>query len=723
MSILIDKNTRVLIQGITGKQGRRVSMEMLDYGTHVVAGVTPGKGGQDVFGLPVYNSVGEAVREHPEINTSLVCVPREGTKDAAIEAISTPGIKLVNILTESLTRRDSAQILQAAKDYNVRVIGPSSIGLINPVDRVKIGAIGGNDPGVFYPGEIAIFSKSGGMCLSIATEIFNVLGHGTSLVVGIGGDRISGTNFKDLLELVRNDERTKLVIINGEVGGDYEENAAQYIRETKYPKPVVARITGIGAQNIFPRGSRMGHAGAIIGDGKFGTYESKVEAFERAGVMIAKTSEELITYVERAMPQRGPDLEAALSKEFELVSISKQKLERLKSQVRAVQLRTHLTNIIDGTPYFRGRPLAQLMRQSSIPQMIYETLTKEDDGGELGSQLAKDIVLCATTNPTDEAARRASVASFQGGSPMNAAISAGLLTAASSGQKSLPASLHGRYAPAEADALALFPQVVDLVASILGHEITWSSDESIEAIVFRALGGRKPSVAEESLLRAIFISCVDHTPATPSSLSAITSYSGGNSLKTALAAGITAMGDTHAGAGEGTARILMEYVGKMREAKAGGGVFEADGVRIGDVMDLAGYIINKVTGAYGGPKGKIPGYGHRHYGIYGRDPRAVALLSIAESLGLAGEYCHLAREMEAILKKKKALGLCFNVDGVIGALLCDLKLRPETGKAFFIVPRTIGILGQLLEQDAGSFFRLANDSVIYIGPEVRGSAT
>ena len=202
--------------------------------------------------------------------------------------------------------------------------------------------------------------------------------------------------------------------------------------------------------------------------------------------------------------------------------------------------------------------------------------------------------------------RKAAVASFKGGSPMNAAISAGLLTIASAGQKTLPASLHDRYSPAQADALALVPQVIDLAACILGHELQWSYDESIEATIFRALSGRKPSVAETSLLRAIFISCVDHTPATPSSLAAITSYSGGNSLKTALAAGITAMGDTHAGAGEGTARILVEYVTKMRQARDASGVFEADGVRISDIKDLAGYIINKVTGAYGGEKGASP---------------------------------------------------------------------------------------------------------------------
>ncbi len=490
MKTLIGKETRVLIQGITGKQGRRVSMEMLDYGTHVVAGVTPGRSGIDVYGVPVYDTVAEALEKHPEINTSLVSVPREGTKDAAIEAIVSGKIRLVNILTEGLPRQDAARIVESARQHGVRVVGPASVGIINPIERVKIGAIGGNDPGVFYPGDVAIFSKSGGMCLSIATEVFNGLGHGVSIVVGIGGDRISGVDFKQLLELVRDDERTKLVILMGEVGGDYEEQAARYIQETKYPKPVIARITGIGAQNIFPRGSRMGHAGAIIGDGVFGTYESKVAAFEQAGVKVAKTSEDLIAFVARELPQQRQDFEASTSKEFELVSISKQRLENLKSQVRAVQIRTHLTQIVDGMPYFRGRSLPALMRQASIPSIIYETLTKEDDGPQPADQLARDLVLCATTNPTDAAARAAAQASFAGGSPMNAAIAAGLLTIAVSGNNALPARLHDRYAPQEADALALVPQVIDLVAAILGNDLQWSESEAIESIIFRAIAGR-----------------------------------------------------------------------------------------------------------------------------------------------------------------------------------------------------------------------------------------
>ena len=495
-------------------------------------------------------------------------VPREGTRQAAMEAISSGKMRLVNILTEGLPRLDSAYIVQAAKEHGVRVVGPASVGLINPIDRVKLGAIGGNDPGVFYPGEIAIFSKSGGMCLSIATEIFNVLGHGTSVVVGIGGDRISGTNFRDLLEMVRDDERTKLVILNGEVGGRLRGRGRAVHPGNEIPQTGHRPDHRHRAEHLSPR----------LADGSRGRDHRRrplrhlreqgrgVRARGRQGGQDLRGLDHLRR---AALPRRRQDFEAALSKEFELVSISKQKLEGLKSQVRAVQIRTHMTQIIDGMPHFRGRPLPQLMRQASVPQMIFEALTKEDDGQEQAAQLARDIVLCATTNPTSEAAKKAAQASFQGGSPMNAAISAGLLTLPVSGQKALPASLHDRYWPAQADALALIPQVIDLVAAILGRDLHWSDEESIEATIFFALSGRKPSAAEANLLRATFISCVDHTPATPSSLAAITSYSGGNSLKTALAAGISAMGESHAGAGEGTARILMEFLDKMRQAPGG----------------------------------------------------------------------------------------------------------------------------------------------------------
>jgi len=717
MSILIGKETRLIVQGITGKQGTKLSQEMIDYGTNTVAGVTPGKGGATVNGVPVYDTVAEALLAHPEANASLVCVPRESAKEAAFEAISSGRLKLVNILTEGIPRRDAAEILQCAEDHGVRVVGPASIGIINPIERVKIGAIGGNDPGVFYPGHIAIFSKSGGMCLSIATEIFNTLGYGTSVVVGIGGDRITGTTFRALLELVRDDEDTSLVILNGEVGGTYEEEAAAYIQRTNYPKRVVARLTGIGAQQVFPRGSRLGHAGAIIGEGSLGTYESKLKAFEAAKVPVAKTSEELISLVERAFPRRGPDLEGAVSEELELVSIAKTKLENLKSQVRAVQIRTALTQIADGMPYFRGYPLTDLIRNASISEMILMALRREDVSHDDAFGLRQDFLYCACNCAPAKSILNAAAGAYDNGTPVHVAVSAALLAMPEPEVGKLPLPFADRYSPKQAQALMLAPQAINLVAHILGNRPTWRADEGIETSVFTAIAGRPPGPREREVVRAISVACVDHTPATPSSLAAITCYSGGNSLKTALAAGIAAMGDAHAGAGEGAAKVLGEFMTKFREAIGRADVFEVDGVRVRDMRELGEYVVDKITGVFGGEKGRVPGYGHRYYSTYGKDPRAEAILQIAGDLGVAGEHCELALAVERALQEKKSPGLCINIDGVIGALLCDMGLRPAAGKGLFLIPRTVGILAQLLEQREGAFFRLSNDSIIYTGPE------
>jgi len=718
VSILVGKETRLIVQGITGKQGTKISQEMIDCGTNVVAGVTPGKGGATVDGVPVYDTVAEAVLAHPEANASLVSVPKESAKDAAFEAITSGRIKLVNILTEGMPQRDAAAIVQCAEELGVRVVGPASIGIINPIDRVKIGAIGGNDAGVFYPGQIAIFSKSGGMCLSIAIEIFNTLGYGTSVVVGIGGDRITGTTFRDLLELVRDDERTALVILNGEIGGTYEEDAAAYIRETNYPKRVVARLAGIGAQELFPRGSRMGHAGAIIGESSVGTYESKIKVFERANVPVAKTAEELITLVERAMPRRGPDFDGAVSRELELVSISKTKLENLKSQARAVHIRTALTHLANGMPYFRGYPLIDLIWNASIAEMVFMALKKEDVSHEDAFRLKQDFLYCARHHGPSESALNTAAASYAAGAPVQVAVSAALLAMPEPRVDSLPREIALRYTAHQAQALMLAPHAISVVAHIFGNRVAWDEAHGIETAVFTAVSGRAPESKERDVVRAAFVACVDHTPATPSSLAAIASYSGGNSMKTALAGGITAMGDTHAGAGEGAAKVLTEFMTTYQEAKRHSDVSEADGVQIKSLRQLGAYVVDKVTGVYGGEKRRIPGYGHRYYATYGNDPRAGALLQIAKELAVAGEYCELAMAVERSLRQKKSPGLCINIDGAIGALLCDMGLPPAAGKATFLMARAIGMLAQLLEQREGAFFRLSNDSIIYTGPQM-----
>jgi len=719
MSILVDRNTQVVILGITGRQGQKLAREMRDYGTRVVAGVTPDKGGESVDGVPVYHSVAEAVDRHPEANACLVSVPRTTAKEACQAAIESGRFQLVNVLTEGIPCRDAAEMVQLAEDYGVRLLGPASIGIIAPAHYVKIGAIGGSDPGVFYPGQIAVFSKSGGMTLSIASTLFNQLGFGVSVVAGLGGDRIIGTNFVEALELVRDDPETSLVILNGEVGGSYEEDAAQYLTESDFPKRVIARLTGVGAEAIFPAGSRLGHAGAIVGETGTGTYDSKVRAFEAAGVPVAKTANELVTLVEREMPRTESELDQAYSSQLELVSISKKKLESLKAQVKAVRTKTSLTDLHRGTPYFRGYALPELMRKAGIREMQFMAIKRQEPTPESLATFKKIATYCYEHLAPPDYAVQSAVTAYRKDNPLNAACAAGLLDLPEEHPEvSLPQELSGFLNDREITAMALVVQTTFIVADILGHEWRPSPDMTAEEMFFRSMSDRMPLSWEADLVRAAYIACVDHTPATPSSLAGIASYSGGNSLKTALAAAITAMGSSHAGAGEGAAQVFQAFHKDYAEAIANGGPYAVDGEVVHTIPELARYIVNKFTGVYGDAKRKIPGYGHRYYGSYGTDPRAAELIKLAREHDAAGPFVELAIEIERVLKQEKSPALCLNVDGAIGAVISEMKIDWHAGRAAFIIPRTVGVLGELLEQHTGSFLRLDNESTVYTGPEL-----
>ena len=295
MSILIDKNTKVLVQGATGKEGRKAIPQMISYGTEVLAGVTPGKGGQEVEGVPVFDTVTAAISKFPEINTSFVCVPKMAARDAILESIS-HDIPLINVLTEHLPISDTAYAVSSAKEKNIRIVGPSSIGIISP-GKAKLGSIGGGDPHFsFTEGKVGVISKSGGMASEIA-YILKKEGIGQSTVLGIGGDMIVGSNFVDLLELFEKDKDTKAVVLFGEHGGTYEEEAAEYIKLKKFKKPVAAFISGLFAETL-PHGQALGHAGVIIEAGQ-GHRQSKVKALESAGGSIAEIPDELPKIIRR----------------------------------------------------------------------------------------------------------------------------------------------------------------------------------------------------------------------------------------------------------------------------------------------------------------------------------------------------------------------------------------------------------------------------------------
>ena len=259
MSIYVDEDTKVLVQGITGREASEKVPEMLDYGADVVAGVTPGKGGQEVHGVPVYDTVKEALEQHPEINASIVYVPPRFAKNAAFEALDA-GIPFLNIITEHIPVRDTWEIHRKAEENDAKIVGPTSVGIISP-GKTKLGPIGGSDPEKMYrPGKIGIVSKSGGMTTETAHVIMHS-GFGVSTAMGIGGDIIAGTDFRDALKAFEEDPETDAVVMFGELGGRSELKAAEFIEE-EMSKPVVAFIAGRFTENLPSK--QYGHAGAII---------------------------------------------------------------------------------------------------------------------------------------------------------------------------------------------------------------------------------------------------------------------------------------------------------------------------------------------------------------------------------------------------------------------------------------------------------------------------
>ena len=285
--ILLDKDTKCLVQGITGKQGSFHTEQMLNYDTSIVAGVTPGKGGQTFLDVPIYNSVEEACEQN-EINSSIIFVPAKFAKDAAFESIR--HLDLVIIISEHIPVHDSLEIMDYAEKMGTTVIGPNTPGVISP----GVGKLGIMPTHIFAEGNIGVISRSGTLTYEIASQLTRA-GIGQSTCVGIGGDPVVGTNYIDILERFEADKDTDAVVLIGEIGGNAEEKAAEYIKE-EMSKPVVSYIAGRTA----PPGKRMGHAGAII-QGNTGTVKSKTEALNGAGVEVAKMPSQIVDLLNKVI--------------------------------------------------------------------------------------------------------------------------------------------------------------------------------------------------------------------------------------------------------------------------------------------------------------------------------------------------------------------------------------------------------------------------------------
>ncbi len=296
--LLLPKQARLIGQGITGSEGSTALPWMQSYGTNIVAGVTPGKGGQEVFGVPVFNTVKEAIAKVGEVHGSVQFVPPLFTLGAAKEAIEA-GLKFILIGAEKVPTKDASIIFSLAKKNGVSVLGPSSVGLISPQRKLKIGSIGGGTPErVFASGNISVISKSGGMTSEIGLLLKNN-GLGVSWAVGVGGDRVICTSFADFLLELEKDEDTQASVLFGELGGTYEEEVADLVKKGKIRKPIVAFIAGEFTMSL-PSDVQFGHAGAII-EGSRGLPSEKRKILKEAGVLVAEKFDDIPAIIKKVI--------------------------------------------------------------------------------------------------------------------------------------------------------------------------------------------------------------------------------------------------------------------------------------------------------------------------------------------------------------------------------------------------------------------------------------
>jgi succinyl-CoA synthetase alpha subunit len=295
VAILADENTRVIVQGITGREATSFTKDMIDYGTKVVAGVTPGKGGQSVHGIPVFDTVRQALKEHIA-DAAVISVPPALVKGAVLEAIEN-GITLAVVVSERVPRKDTIEFLEVAKSRNARVIGPNTLGLISP-GKVRLGMAGGPASDVrkaYMPGHVGIASRSGGM----TTEIANLLttrGIGQSTCIGIGGDPVVGSNFLDLIPLFDKDPETRAVVLFSEPGGIVEEKLSEMVMAQNISVPIIGFIAGRFVDDM--PGVRFGHAATIV-EGNRGSTRSKIEMFRKAGIHVAESFSDIADIAKR----------------------------------------------------------------------------------------------------------------------------------------------------------------------------------------------------------------------------------------------------------------------------------------------------------------------------------------------------------------------------------------------------------------------------------------
>ena len=647
-----------------GRQGTRHAGLMQDFGTNVTAGVAPGKGGQRVHEtIPVYDSIADCMEEHPNIAAASIWRHYTTARDAALEVIQA-GVPLVVLITEGIPLRDVRDVLVAARKHNTTLIGGNTPGVMFPPEGMKVGML----PDVFYPQEVApgqfdaggvsIVSRSGAILYHMSDGLASV-GIAQNAVLGVGGDGAIGSTFRDLVPKAMSYGKTDLVVVAGEIGGSQEELLAQDMADNpdRYPKPLVALISG----NHAPEGKTMGHAGAIVSPGqKFGTFESKRDALEAAGVAVVNSQADLIKVVKGKLGGRSY---------FDVGRYYDKMKSTWEEPPQKSEWGTITTKVAPNSLVIAGYRLEELIQSSSILETAHLLIKTELPTAErLAEHEASAIEAAKVAAPA--------IGRFDG---MN--ISKALARGFLMDQWLASQPVSGKDGPVRKTVMAI-GRFVRYLAHLLDTEPALDAavaDEPFANLIYRAVTGETTvDPARARLVQAMVVACVDHGVTPPSAQATVIAASVRATFEMAIASGIGAITDVHGGAGAKAA----QFFGKCVDAAPEGNLEKGTDIVLKQYMKEGN---------------RVQGMGHR---IHTQDPRRDVLWNLSQSTGLAGDCVAISQLVSDLFQQLRGMSLPINVDGVIGAIVSDMGLRPDLAKALFVFGRVAGLSAHYFEEIA-----------------------
>ncbi len=680
------KEIETVIIGL-GSQGTKHAGLMRDFGTNVTAGVSVGRGGTRIHEvIPVYDRVKECLKEHPNIAVASIWRHYSGVRDVVIEVIES-GIPIVVLISEGIPLKDVRDIIVAARKHNTLLFGGNTPGIIFPPEGIKIGML----PDIFYPEEknkeefgprgVTIISRSGAILYHLSDALASA-GIAQNAVLGIGGDGAIGTRFVDIVPLIQQYPKTDLIVVAGEIGGSQEELLANHIltNPKKYPIPIVALISGANA----PAGKTMGHAGAIITPGQnYGTFETKKETLEKAGVTVVNSQYELVDTVKEILQGW---------KYFSIERYQEKMTKTWEEPPKKVGWATLITNVQPNNLIIAGYPLKDIIKKKTFIETAYllvkGNFPKQDQIKEL-----EQIALKATklpfpkVNVREEEDISKSIAKF-----LLQDIT--LADYCIQENKNPPNQL-----------MFCLGRVAGYLASILGNNSILKNidiTKSFSHVIYQVLTGE--SVIDEKkagVLEAMIVASVDHGVTPPSAQATIIAATVRAAYEVAVTQGVSAITDVHGGAGTKAAQFFQRCTALAKEKNIG--ISEA---------------VHENISLYMKEGKRIQGLGHRYHT---RDPRRDVLWIKAKHAGIANECVEISKIITDIFKRVRGIDLPINVDGVIGAIIADMGLDPTLAKAVFIYGRIAGLSAHYFEEIASQpqMRRINFSEAVYKGEKTR----